>query len=52
VQVELLYQSISFRWAENLSTIEDPGIASFGTFYDNVPNIPIVIASDTVEIEN
>jgi mono/diheme cytochrome c family protein len=52
VQVELLYQSISFRWAENLSAIEDPNIASFGTFYDNVPNLPIVIASDTVEIGN
>jgi hypothetical protein len=52
VQVELLYQSISFRWAENLSAIDDPIIANFGALYADIPNLPIVIARDTIEIGN
>ncbi len=52
VQVELLYQSVGFRWAENLNAIDDPIIANFGDFYEAVPNMPVVIARDTIEIGN
>jgi hypothetical protein len=52
VQAELLYQSIGFRWAENLNAMDDPLIANFRAFYEAVPNLPVVIAGDTVEVGN
>jgi hypothetical protein len=51
VEVELLYQSIGMRWAENLRRYNAPEIASFLRSYDAVPNEPVVIASTTVDVE-
>ena len=50
VMVELLYQSIGYRWAENLRTYDAPEIDRFIGYYDAVPNQPVVIAHSTVEI--
>jgi hypothetical protein len=47
---ELLYQSIGYRWADNLRHYDAPEPADFLSYYEQVPNQPIVIASDTVEI--
>jgi hypothetical protein len=45
VTAELLYQSIGFRWAENLRGEEAEEIARFVRYYDAIPNEPVVIAS-------
>ncbi|GAG41494.1 unnamed protein product, partial [marine sediment metagenome] len=50
VTVEMLYQSIGYRWAENLRTYDAPEIDRFIGYYDAVPNQPVVIAHSTVEI--
>ena len=52
VEVELLYQTIGYRWAQNLGQEESLQIDNFLRFYDEMPNIPIVIAQEEVEISN
>jgi hypothetical protein len=51
VTVELLYQSVGYRWANNLGVYSHPLIDRFIGYYNAVPNIPVVIASVTSEIE-
>jgi hypothetical protein len=51
VTVELLYQSIGYRWADNLRRYDSPETARFLGYYDTLPNLPIVVASETVEVE-
>ncbi len=48
---ELLYQSIGFRWAENLRQATGPEIDQFLGFYAAVPNTPVVIASASLETQ-
>ena len=50
VTVELLYQSIGYRWAQNLSTYNAPEPDRFLNYFSEVPNLPIVVASDLVEV--
>jgi hypothetical protein len=50
LSVELLYQSIGFRWAENLRETEGEEIESFLGFYDGTPNDPVVVASTSEEV--
>ncbi len=50
VMAELLYQSIGYRWADNLRHYDAPEPADFLSYYEQVPNQPIVIASDTAEV--
>lgn len=50
VTIELLYQSIGYRWADNFRPQEGPGIERFLRYYETVPNLPLVVASATVEI--
>lgn len=45
VEVELLYQSISYRWAQNMRGKEAPEIERFLGYYDALPNTPVVVAS-------
>ena len=52
VEVELLYQTIGYRWAQNLGQEKSLQIDNFLRFYDEMPNIPIVIAQEEVEISN
>ena len=47
VDVELLYQPIAFRWAQNLGRAEGPEIDRFLGYYASVPNTPVVLASAT-----
>ena len=49
--VELLYQSIGFRWAENLRAAEGPEVEQFLEMYDSLSNTPVVIASASQVIE-
>ena len=50
VTVELLYQSIAYRWAENLRAYEAPEPAAFMAIYDEVPNLPATVATAQVEV--
>ena len=51
IKVELLYQSIGYRWAQNLGQEESPQIDDFLRYYDETPNIPIIIASDEIKTD-
>jgi hypothetical protein len=50
VTAELLYQSIGYRWAQNLGENDAEEIATFLSYYESVPNMPILVSSDTVEV--
>ena len=51
VEAELLYQTLGFRWADNLREYEDPEtapeIVSFLNYYEAVPNLPEWIAKSS-----
>ncbi len=49
VTVELLYQSIGFRWADNMRRHDAPEPARFVEYYEQVPNQAVTVASATVE---
>jgi hypothetical protein len=51
VTAELLYQSIGFRWADNLRQYDAPEPARFLDYYEQVPNQPVVIATATAEVD-
>ena len=50
IRVELLYQSIGYRWAQNL--LEDTSVEAqtFGGYYATVPNLPLLAASAEVSL--
>jgi hypothetical protein len=48
--VELLYQSIGYRWAENLRGREGDEITRFTSYYDASPNLPVLIDSVVLEL--
>ncbi|MBE0686332.1 MAG: hypothetical protein IH585_10055 [Anaerolineaceae bacterium] len=49
VQVELLYQSVSYRWALNVLESQTEESQTFGRMLEQTKNIPVVIASQTVQ---
>jgi hypothetical protein len=51
ITVELLYQSIGFRWAENMRGSEGEEIERFLRYYDEVPNLPLMVASVNSTVE-
>jgi hypothetical protein len=50
VTVELLYQSVGYRWAENLRRHEAPETDRFLDYYEAIPNVPVVVARATFEV--
>jgi hypothetical protein len=52
VKIELLYQTISFRWANNLRDKKADEIQRFLRYIDTAPNLPVAIASTSVEVGN
>lgn len=46
VEVQLLYQTIGYRWAENLRQVNSQGSAQFLHYYESVPNVPVVVSRD------
>jgi hypothetical protein len=50
--VELLYQSVGFRWAANLEGLDAEEIARFLGYVDTIPNDPVVVAAQTLELGN
>jgi hypothetical protein len=51
VTVELLFQSIGYRWAENLRSYDAAEIDDFLDAYDALPNEPVLIATTTTEVK-
>lgn len=49
VKVELLYQSIGYRWAENLRSYNTELTERFIGFYDAIDNLPVMVSSATVK---
>ena len=43
VSIELLYQSIGYRWMENLRTFDTPEASQFFDMVDAMDNMPVVI---------
>ncbi len=50
VQVELLYQTIGYRWAQKLRGYDAEEPTRFLEYYEAVPNVPSVVASATAEV--
>ena len=51
VQVELLYQSIGYRWAQNLLQDETVEAQTFAGYYATVPNLPLLAALAELQVE-
>jgi hypothetical protein len=50
VKVELLYQSIGYRWAENLRRHDAAEVTRFLGFYDALPNQPVTVAETSLSV--
>lgn len=50
VTAELLYQSIGYRWAQKMAGFDAPETRQFISFYGQVPNLPSLISSTTIEV--
>lgn len=50
VTAELLYQSVGFRWADNLRDYDAPETARFLDYYERVSNEPVIVATATLEV--
>jgi hypothetical protein len=48
--VDLLYQSIGYRWIENLAQYDGPEIARFLSYSRAVPNVPLHVGRATVTV--
>jgi mono/diheme cytochrome c family protein len=52
VNVELLYQSIGYRWAQNLDEYNAAEPNRFREYYRSVPNLPLVVGEVEVVFED
>ena len=43
VEVELLYQAVSYRWAQNVMAYDTPAAQDFTRYYDAVENLPVQV---------
>jgi hypothetical protein len=51
VQVELLYQSIGYRWAENVRSYQGIETARFVQYYQATPNQPVIVSSAVATVD-
>jgi hypothetical protein len=51
VEVQLFYQSISYRWAMDLREYNTEQVRLFSEYYDASPNLPILVAEEVVIVE-
>jgi hypothetical protein len=50
VTVELLYQSVGYRWVQKMHRHEAPEPARFLNYYEAIPNLPVVVARVMAEV--
>jgi hypothetical protein len=51
VTLELLYQSVGYRWVQDLAGLSGPEIGRFLRMAGEVPNVPVVVAQATADVE-
>lgn len=51
IKVELLYQSLGYRWAQNLLQDQTAEAITFGKYYSGVPNLPLLAAAAEMNIQ-
>lgn len=51
ISVELLYQSIGYRWAQNLGSHSADEIGRFLSYYKALPNLPVQVAETQFKVE-
>jgi hypothetical protein len=52
IEAELLYQSVGFRWAENLAAYEAAETDRFVGYYrDTIEGTAVPLASDTIRLD-
>ncbi len=51
IQVELLYQTIAFRWAENIKDVVSAETQRFVDYNTALPNLPFVVAEVQAEVK-
>lgn len=49
IQVDLLYQTVGYRWSQNVLDSKSEEAQTFGRMIGQTGNIPVMIASQTVE---
>ncbi len=49
IEVELLYQSVSYRWAQNLLAHDTHQTEAFFRYYDAIENTPLVVAAQSTQ---
>ncbi len=49
IEVELLYQSVSYRWAQDVLAYDTEQTQTFSRYYDAVENAPIIVASQSLQ---
>jgi hypothetical protein len=50
VIIEVLYQSIAHPWIEAMRGLGSDEVGQFMRMYDSVPNAPVIVASESIEI--
>lgn len=50
IQVELLYQTIGYRWAQNVLAASNPPALEFARYMQGTPNLPVPVAWQSIEI--
>lgn len=50
VTAELVYQSIGYRWADNLRAYKAPEVERFSAYYAKLPNRPLRVALASVRV--
>jgi hypothetical protein len=51
IEIQLLYQSISYRWAMDLREYDTEQVQLFSEYYDATPNTAVVITKQVVIVE-
>ena len=51
IQAELLYQTVAYRWAQNLASYESAEVDDFLRYYDATPNTPLQVAAAVATVE-
>jgi hypothetical protein len=51
ITTELLYQSIAYRWAQNLSRFDALEPERFMAYYETVPNLPYLVSKSSLTVD-
>ncbi len=51
VNVQLLYQAIGFRWAQNIAQPDSVEAKRFGSYYQSIPHDPALLAEASLIVE-